>query len=57
MNLLYHLTVLPPKMPEAVAELQEINILRGHFGGDLCYINPNQHAPIYLPRLLFGFQL
>ncbi|MCB9150763.1 MAG: glycosyltransferase [Caldilineaceae bacterium] len=54
---LYHFTVLPPKMPEAVAELQEINMLRGHFGGDLWYINPNQHSPMYVPRLLFGFQL
>lgn len=56
-NPLYHFTVLPPKMPEAVAELQEINLLRQHFGGDLLYVNPNQHSPIYVPRLLFGFQL
>lgn len=54
---LYHFTVMPPKMPEAVAELQEINMLRGRFGGDLWYVNPNQHSPVYLPRLLFGFPL
>jgi glycosyltransferase involved in cell wall biosynthesis len=55
MNVLYHLTILPPEMPECVAEVQEINALRNHFGGDLIYLNPNQHSPIYLPRLLFGF--
>lgn len=42
-------------MPECVAEVQEINALRNHFGGDMVYLNPNQHSPIYLPRLLFGF--
>lgn len=55
MNILYHLTVLPPKMPEAEAMSQEINALRGHFGGDLVYLNPNQYSPVYIPRLLFGF--
>ncbi len=55
MNILYHLTVLPPKMPEGEAMSQEINALRGHFGGDLVYLNPNQHSPVYVPRLLFGF--
>ena len=55
MNILYHLTVLPPRMPEAEAMSQEISALRAHFGGDLVFINPNQHAPIYIPRLLFGF--
>ncbi|MEZ4658859.1 MAG: glycosyltransferase [Caldilineaceae bacterium] len=54
---LYHFTVMPPQMPEAVAELQEINMLRGRFGGELWYINPNQHSPVYLPRLLFGLPL
>ena len=55
MNVLYHLTILPPPMPECVAEIQEIDALRGHFGGDLVYLNPNQYSPVYLPRLLFGF--
>jgi glycosyltransferase involved in cell wall biosynthesis len=55
MNILYHLTVLPPKMPECEALSQEIMALRRHFGGELIYLNPNQHSPIYLPRLLFGF--
>jgi glycosyltransferase involved in cell wall biosynthesis len=54
MNILYHLTVLPPKMPEAEAMSQEISALRAHFGGDLVYLNPNQYAPVYIPRLLFG---
>jgi len=55
MNILYHLTVLPPKMPEAEAMSQEISALRANFGGDLIYLNPNQFSPLYVPRLLFGF--
>jgi len=55
MNILYHLTVLPPKMPEAEAMSQEISALRANFGGDLVYLNPNQLSPLYVPRLLFGF--
>ncbi|MFN8459435.1 MAG: hypothetical protein U0401_33095 [Anaerolineae bacterium] len=56
MNILYHLTILPPKLPAAEALSQEISALRGRFGGELVYLNPNQRSPIYLPRLLFGFQ-
>lgn len=37
------------------ASLQELNVLRCHFGGNLIHLNPNQLSPIYLPRLLFGF--
>ena len=55
MNILYHITNLPPKMPGTEASLQELNVLRDHFGGNLVHLNPNQHSPIYLPRLLFGF--
>ena len=42
-------------MPEAEAMSQEINALRDCFGGDLVYLNPNSHSPVYIPRLLFGF--
>jgi len=55
MKVLYHLTVLPPKMPECEALSQEIAALRHHFEGDLIYLNPNQQSPIYIPRLAFGF--
>lgn len=55
MKLLYHITNLPPKIPGTEASLQELNVLRQHFGGELIHLNPNQHSPIYLPRLLFGF--
>jgi glycosyltransferase involved in cell wall biosynthesis len=54
MNVLYHLTVLPPKIPEAEALSQEIAALRSRFKGDLVYLNPNVRSPVYLPRLLFG---
>lgn len=55
MRIGYYLTVLPPKLPAAEALSQEIAALRGRFGGDLVYLNPNQHSPVYLPRLAFGF--
>jgi glycosyltransferase involved in cell wall biosynthesis len=55
MKVLYHMTNLPPKMAGTEASLQELEALRRHFGGNLIYLNPNQHSPVYLPRLLFGF--
>ena len=55
MKILYHLTILPPPMPECEAISQEINALRSRFGGDIVYLNPNQRSPIYVPRALFGF--
>ena len=55
MNILYHITNLPPKLPNTEASLQELNSLKAHFGGKLVYLNPNDLSPIYLPRLLFGF--
>ena len=54
MNVLYHLTILPPKMPQAEALSQEIAALQSTFAGELIYLNPNISSPIYLPRLLFG---
>lgn len=55
MNILYHLTILPPKVPQAEALSQEIAALRHRFGGDMIYLNPNIVSLVYLPRLLFGF--
>ena len=55
MKILYHLPVLPPKLPSAEALSQEINGLRAVFGGEINYLNPNQQSPVYVPRLLFGF--
>ncbi|MCB9076480.1 MAG: glycosyltransferase [Anaerolineaceae bacterium] len=55
MKLLYHMTNLPPRIQGTEASLQELNILRQHFGGELIHLNPNEQSPIYLPRLLFGF--
>ena len=54
-NILYHITNLPPKMPGTEASLQELEALRRHYGGNLVHLNPNQYSPVYLPRLLFGF--
>ncbi len=55
MNILYHLTILPPPVPQAEALSQEIAALQRHFGGRTVYLNPNQRSPVYVPRLLFGF--
>ena len=55
-RVLYHLTVLPPALPECEALSQEIDALRHHFGGELVYLNPNQRSLIRLPRLVFGLQ-
>jgi glycosyltransferase involved in cell wall biosynthesis len=51
------MTNLPPKLPGTEASLQELNMLKDHFGGEVVFINPNQRSSIYLPRLLFGFHL
>ncbi len=56
MNVLYHLTVLPPKLPQAEALSQEIDALRSHFSGEIVHLNPNRRATGPIPRLLFGFQ-
>jgi glycosyltransferase involved in cell wall biosynthesis len=57
MNVLYHLPILPPKMPEGEALSQEIRALQDHNGGDLVYVNPNQRSIVYIPRMLFGLSL
>jgi len=55
MNILYHLSTLPPRIPQTEAITQEVTALQGRFGGDVVYVNPNQRCPLYVPRLLFGF--
>ena len=55
MRILYHLTIEPPKRPSCEAISQEIAILRKHLTGEVIYLNPNQHVPFHIPRLLFGF--
>ncbi len=57
MKILYHLTNLPPRVANTEASLQEAEMLKNFFGGELVFINPNLNSPIYLPRLLFGFHL
>lgn len=56
MSVLYHLTILPPKMPECEAISQEVDALRNRFGGRAVYLNPNLRSPVYIPRILFGLQ-
>ena len=51
---LFHLPFLPPRQPACEAISQEVEALRGRFGGEVIYVNPNQHLPFPLPRLCFG---
>ncbi len=55
MRVLYHLPILPPKLPQAEALSQEITALSAHFNGQIIYLNPNGQTPLPVPRLLFGF--
>ena len=55
MKILYHLPILPPKLPEAEALSQEIAALQTAVSGKIIYLNPNETSPIYVPRLLFGW--
>jgi glycosyltransferase involved in cell wall biosynthesis len=53
-NVLYHVTNIPPQFPECEAISQEINLLRRDLGGEVIYLNPNHRSPIYVPRAFFG---
>jgi glycosyltransferase involved in cell wall biosynthesis len=57
MKVLYLLPILPPKLSQAEALLQEISLLRRMFTGDIIYLNPNAALPVPLPRLFFGLHL
>jgi glycosyltransferase involved in cell wall biosynthesis len=55
MKILYHVTTLEPRLPACEAVSQEIAALCARFDGSIMYINPNQHSPVFVPRLLYGF--
>lgn len=55
MRIWYHLSTLPPSIPQAEAISQEIAVLQEQFNGDVIWVNPNRQFPLYVPRLLFGF--
>jgi glycosyltransferase involved in cell wall biosynthesis len=54
-KVLYLWPMLPPKLPQTEALSQEIGWLGEHFGRELVYLNPNQHLPLRIPRLFFGW--
>jgi glycosyltransferase involved in cell wall biosynthesis len=56
MTILYLLSTLPPKLPAGEAIAQEVSALQSHFGGATIHVNPNQYSPVFIPRLLYGFQ-
>jgi len=56
MNILYHLSILPPKILGGEAVTQDIAALQQNFGGQIIYINPNGQLPVpVIPRACFGF--
>jgi len=55
MNVLYHLTILPPRLPGCDAVVQEVSALQARLGGWVTYLNPNGRSPVYVPRVGFGF--
>jgi glycosyltransferase involved in cell wall biosynthesis len=55
MKILYHVTTLEPRLPACEAVSQEIAALCVRFDGSIMYVNPNQHSPVFVPRLLYGF--
>lgn len=58
MSVLYVLPILPPKEPAAEALMQEIALLRSRFGGEVIFVNPNEHLPRpVIPRILFGWPM
>jgi len=55
LRVLYHLPILPPRIPACEAISQEISALCRHVDGEIVYVNPNRRSPFHMPRLLFGF--
>lgn len=55
MKILYHLSILPPKIPQAEALSQEIAALSARVEGETIYLNPNRRAIGLIPRIFFGW--
>jgi glycosyltransferase involved in cell wall biosynthesis len=53
-NNLYHLTMSPPVLPGSDAVLQEVELLRGRFGGEVVWLRPAWRARARYPRPLLG---
>jgi len=54
-NNLYHLTTSPPVLPGSDAMVQEVELLRARFGGQVVWLRPSWRARARYPRALLGF--
>ena len=54
MNTLYHLTTPPPVLPGSDAVVQEVDLLRARFGGQVLWLRPAWRARARYPRPLLG---
>ena len=54
MNNLYHLTTSPPVLPGSDAVVQEVELLRARFGGQVVWLRPTWRARARYPRSLLG---
>ena len=50
MNNLYHLATSPPILPGTDAIVQEVEMLRAHFGGEAVWLRPAWRARARYPR-------
>lgn len=55
MNVVYHLTSPPPVFPGADAVFQDVDLLRGRFGGQTVNLFPLRSPSLWFPRCLYGF--
>ena len=54
MRVLYHFSSPPPPVEGTDAVLQEIEVLRGRFGGALSFLYPFRRPGLPWPRALYG---
>jgi glycosyltransferase involved in cell wall biosynthesis len=54
LRILYLLTTPPPILPGSDAVVQEVELLRARFGGEVIWLRPSWRARARYPRLLLG---
>ncbi|MBN1953794.1 MAG: glycosyltransferase [Anaerolineae bacterium] len=56
MNVLYHVTMPPSPLPTCDAVVQEVDALRGRFGGEVVHLYPGRTPGSRIPRRWWGLQ-
>lgn len=54
LRILYLLTTTPPVVPGSDAVVQEVDLLRARFGGEMLWLRPSWRARARYPRMLLG---